>query len=81
MLEDEQNCSYNGGGDAKPLKNGQVFYPYSWWMQPRDWVYPRQSKETFSPIIRSQVNNIASAPKAIIEKHVAENAIIIIPRW
>ena len=20
MLKDEQNCSYNGGGDAKPLK-------------------------------------------------------------
>ena len=29
----------------------------------------------FSPIIRSQVNNIVSATKVIIETHVAENAI------
>ena len=32
----------------------------------------------FSPIIRSQRNNIVSATKAIKETHLAENAIIII---
>ena len=32
----------------------------------------------FSPIISSQGNNIVSATKAIIETHVAENAIRII---
>ena len=33
----------------------------------------------FSPIIRSQEDNIASATNKMIEKKVAENAIIIIP--
>ena len=34
----------------------------------------------FSPIIRIQENYIVSSTKAITEIHVAENAIIIIPR-
>ena len=34
----------------------------------------------FSPIIRSQVNNIVSATKVIIETHVVDNSIRIIPR-
>ena len=29
MLKYEQDFSYNDGGDAKPLKNGQTFHPYS----------------------------------------------------
>ena len=33
----------------------------------------------FSPIIRSQEENIISATKAMIETHVAETAIIITP--
>ena len=33
-----------------------------------------------SPIIRSQGNNIVSATRAIIEKHIAEKSIIIIAR-
>ena len=33
----------------------------------------------FSTIIRIQVNNIALATKAMIETHIAENAIITIP--
>ena len=35
---------------------------------------------SFSPITRIQENNIVSANKAIIETHVVENAIKIIPR-
>ena len=34
----------------------------------------------YSPIIRSQKNNIVSATKAITETHIAANAIRIIPR-
>ena len=29
MLKYEQDFSYNGGGDSKPLKNGHTFHPYS----------------------------------------------------
>ena len=29
MLKDEQNFSHNGAVDAKPLKNGQNFHPFS----------------------------------------------------
>ena len=29
MLEDEQNCSHGGGGDARPLKIWSDFHPYS----------------------------------------------------
>ena len=29
MLKDDSNFSYNGGGDAKPLKHGQNYHPYS----------------------------------------------------
>ena len=32
----------------------------------------------FSPIIRSQGNNIVSYTKAILETHVSENSIIIV---
>ena len=28
-MKDEQKFSYNGGGDAYLLKNGQTFHPYS----------------------------------------------------
>ena len=29
MLKDEQNCSYNDGGDAIPREHGYCFQPYS----------------------------------------------------
>ena len=29
MLKDEQDCSHNGGGYARPLKNGETFHPQS----------------------------------------------------
>ena len=49
-------------------------------MQARDWGYTKKLHKMFSSISRSQGKNIVSATSEIIEIHVVENAIRIIPR-